>query len=73
MMMTSVSNKPWDGWEEVPEIQNKVIAGAIEQNSGYFEPKIEEVLKNTCYLSVSRHEDAFMNLIIDRDDIVPWR
>ena len=41
MMMTSLASRPWTDWEEVRETDNKVIKGAIEQNFGYFEPKID--------------------------------
>ena len=64
--MTSLSKRPWSGWDEIHETENKVIKGAFEQNYGYFEPKISKILKHT-HISgnINKFENAFMKLIID--------
>ena len=65
MMMARTSTRPWSSWDEVQETaENKVIKGAYEENIGYFDPKIDNILKQTCLLG-NKFESAFIKLIID--------
>ena len=65
MMLANLTARPWTDWDEVQETDNKVIKGAIEQDFGYFEPKIDNILKHTCNISGNKYEGAFLKLIID--------
>ena len=64
--MTSLLFQQWIGLNEMQESENKVIQGAFEQDTEYFEPKIKNI-SNQAHLE-NRFDKAFIKVMIDDPD-----